>query len=75
LARWISLLKEIHLSEIPRCKGEVIELVGLMGKELLISFFDIQIHLLIHRIEEIKIAGVVNTRYMFWVERFMCVLK
>ncbi len=74
LARWISS-KEIHLSEIPQRKREVIELMCLMEKELPISFFDIQVHLLIHLVEEIEIVGVVNTRWMFWVERFMCVLK
>jgi hypothetical protein len=46
-----------------------------MEKELPISFFDIQVHLLIQLVKEIEIAGVVNTRWMFWVERFMCVLK
>ena len=46
-----------------------------MEKELPISFFDIQVHLLIHLVDEIELAGVVSTRWMFWVERFMCVLK
>ncbi|MCO5584786.1 hypothetical protein L7F22_038718 [Adiantum nelumboides] len=32
-------------------------------------------HVLIHLVEEIEIAGVVSTRWMFWVERFMGVLK
>mgnify|MGYP000025790750 CR=1 FL=1 len=74
LARWISS-KEIRLNEIPQRKREVYELVCLMEKELPISFFDIQVHLLVHLVEEIELAGVVNTRWMFWVERFMCVLK
>ncbi|MCO5581723.1 hypothetical protein L7F22_035612 [Adiantum nelumboides] len=46
-----------------------------MEKELPTSFFDIQVHLLIHLVDEIELAGVVSARWMFWVERFMGVLK
>lgn len=46
-----------------------------MEKELPTSFFDIQVHVLIHLVEEIELAGVVSTRWMFWVERYMGVLK
>ncbi len=35
------------------------------------SFFDIQVHLVSHLIEEIEIAGVVHARWMYWAERFM----
>ena len=70
-ARWIST-KEISIAKLRDRKREVIELVCL---ELPISFFDIQVHLLIHLVDEIELAGVVSTRWMFWVERFMCVLK
>ena len=70
LARSISS-KEVRLND----KREVYELVCLMEKELPISFFDIQVHLLVHLVEEIELAGVVNTRWMFWVERFIYVLK
>ena len=61
LARWISS-KEIRLNEIPQRKREVYELVCLTEKELPISFFDIQVHLLVHLVEEIELAAVVNTR-------------
>jgi hypothetical protein len=64
LAKWIPS-KEIHLSEIAQRKREVIELVCLMEKELPISFFDIQVYLLIYLVEEVEIAGVVNTQWMF----------
>ena len=46
-----------------------------MEKELPTSFFDIQVHLLIHLVDEIELAGVVSARWMFWAERFMGVLK
>jgi hypothetical protein len=55
LARWISS-KEIHPTEMPECKREVIfELVCLMEKELPISFSNIQVYLLIHFVEETEI--------------------
>lgn len=51
------------------------ELLCLMEKELPTSFFNIQEHLLIHLVDEITIAGVVSTRWMFFFERYMKVLK
>ena len=72
--RWITS-KEIDIASIAQKKRECIELLCLMEKELPTSFFDIQVHLLIHLVDEIEIAGVVSTRWMFWVERFMGVLK
>ncbi|MCO5587311.1 hypothetical protein L7F22_041260 [Adiantum nelumboides] len=74
LARWITS-KEIDIASIAQQKRECIELLCLMEKELPTSFFDIQVHLLIHLVDEIAIARVVSTRWMFWVERLMGVLK
>ncbi|MCO5604824.1 hypothetical protein L7F22_058997 [Adiantum nelumboides] len=72
--RWITS-KEIDISSIARKKREYIELLCLMEKELPTSFFDIQVHVLNHLMDEIEIVGVVSTRSMFWVERFIGVLK
>ncbi|MCO5607771.1 hypothetical protein L7F22_061972 [Adiantum nelumboides] len=74
LARWITS-KEIDISSIAQKKRECIELLCLMEKELPTSFFDIQVYVLIHLVDKIEIAGVVSTRWMFWVEMFMGVLK
>ncbi|MCO5575797.1 hypothetical protein L7F22_029602 [Adiantum nelumboides] len=74
LARWITS-REIDKGLIPQKKRKCIELLCLMEKELPTSFFDIQVHLLIHLVDEIELAGVVSARWMFWVERFMGVLK
>ena len=57
---WITS-KEIDISLIAQKKRECIELLCLMEKELPTSFFDIQVHLLIHLVDEIEIAGVVST--------------
>ncbi|KAH7283177.1 hypothetical protein KP509_35G065000 [Ceratopteris richardii] len=48
-----------------------IELLCLMEKELPTSFFDIQVHLLVHPVDEIEIAGVVNTRWIAKPEESM----
>ena len=72
--RWITS-KEIDTRSIPQKKIECIELLCLAEKELPTSFFDIQVHVFIHLVDEIEIAGVVSSRWMFWVERFMGVLK
>lgn len=74
MVRWITS-KEIDIRSLPQKKLECIELLCLMERELPTSFFDIQVHVLIHLIEEIELAGVVSTRWMFWVERYMGVLK
>ena len=39
------------------------------------SILTIQIHVLIHLVDEVAMAGVVNTRWMFYLERFMKILK
>ena len=53
----------------------MIEMVCLLERDFPTSFFDIQVHLLVHLVEEISIAGPVHTRWMFYLERFMKVLK
>ena len=47
----------------------------MVEKDLSTSFFDIQVHLLIHLVDEIDIVGVVSFCWIFWVERFMGFLK
>jgi hypothetical protein len=36
---------------------------------------DLQVHLLIHLVDDIELAGVVSTRWMFFFERYMKTLK
>ncbi|MCO5578833.1 hypothetical protein L7F22_032680 [Adiantum nelumboides] len=59
--RWITS-KETNISSIAQKKRECIELLCLMEKALPTSFFDIQVHVLMHLVDEIEIAGVVSTR-------------
>ena len=39
------------------------------------SFFDCQIHLLVHLPREVKLCGPVHSRWMFYLERFLGYLK
>ncbi|CAM6116916.1 unnamed protein product [Calypogeia fissa] len=38
-------------------------------------FFDMQLHAICHLVDEVAVAGPVHARWMFWVERYMKVLK
>ena len=44
-------------------------------KELPMSFMDLQVHLLIHIVDEVELVGVVTYRWMFFLERYMKKLK
>ncbi|MCO5580231.1 hypothetical protein L7F22_034097 [Adiantum nelumboides] len=39
------------------------------------SILNIQVHLLVHLVDEVEIAGTVHARWMFFLERFMKTLK
>ena len=56
-------------------KREIVEILTLLEKEMPTSLFDIQVHLLVHLVDEVKVAGVVSSRWMFFVERYMKTLK
>ncbi|KAL3682163.1 hypothetical protein R1sor_000185 [Riccia sorocarpa] len=74
LMRWVSS-KEINVSEVPRMDIFAAETLCKLKKTLQPSFFDSQIHLLVHLVREISICGHVHTRWMYWLERYMKVLK
>ena len=56
-------------------RREIAEVLTMLEKEMPTSFFDIQVHLLVHLVDEVKLAGVVSSRWMFFVERYMKTLK
>ena len=72
--RWI-ISKEINVASIPRWRQEIVEIVGMFEKELPTSFMDLQVHLIIHLVDEVELVGVVSCRWMFFLERFMKKLK
>ncbi len=74
LVRWISQ-KEIKTTSIDSARNNAIELVCMIEKYLPPSMLTIQVHLLVHVVDEIEMAGTVHCRWMFFLERFMKTLK
>ena len=72
--RWITS-KEIHVASIPQWRQEIVENVFMFEKELPTSFMDLQVHLLIHLVDEVELVGVVYCHWMFFLERYMKKLK
>ena len=72
--RWVTS-KETHECEITKSKKEIAEIVCVFEKELPTSFMDLQVHLLIHLMDDIELVGFVSTRWMFFFERYMKTLK
>ena len=72
--RWITS-KEIYIASIPWWHQERFEIVFMFEKELSSSFMDLQVHLLIHLVEEVELVRVVSCRWMFFFEMFMKKVK
>lgn len=72
--RWISL-KEIDPQTIVRAREDAIQTVCLLEKYFPTSILNIQVHLLVHLVDEVQLAGTVHARWMFFLERFMKTLK
>jgi hypothetical protein len=53
----------------------VVETMALVEMEFPPSFFDIMTHLPYHLVEELDLCGLVSTRWMYLVERYMKTLK
>ena len=47
----------------------------MLEKHFPTSILTIQVHLLVHVVDEVEKAGVVHSRWMFFLERFMKTLK
>ena len=68
---WITS-KDIHVDSIPQWRQEIVEIVCMFD---LTRFMDLQVHLLIHLVDEVELVGVVSCRWMFFLERYMKKLK
>ena len=71
---WITS-NEIHVASIPLWRQEIVEVVCMFEKELPTSFMDLQIHLLIHLVDEVELFGVFCCHWMFFLEKYMNKLK
>ena len=54
------------MGSIPRRRQEIAEIVCMFEKELPSSFTDLQVHLLIHLVDEVELVGVVSYHLMFF---------
>lgn len=72
--RWVCS-KEVKVAEIQTMRDRSALLMCNLEKVLPPSFFDLQTHLICHLVDEVAIAGTVHARWMYWVERYMRVLK
>ena len=63
------------MASIQRWCQDIVEIVCMFKKELLVSFMDLQVHLLIHLPNEVELARVVSCCWMFFLERYMKKLK
>ena len=53
--RWITS-KDIHMASIPRWCQEIDEILCMFEKELLASFMELQVHILIHLVDEVELV-------------------
>ena len=74
LVRWVSQ-KEINRNSIEENRVNAVEAICLLEKHFSTSILTIQVHLMVHIMEEIALAGVVHSRWMFFLERFTKTLK
>ena len=63
------------MASIPRWRQEIVEIVCMFEKELLTSFMDLQVHLLIHLVDEVELVGIFSCHWMFFLERYVKKLK
>ena len=68
--RWISC-KEIDPSSIDEMPTKAIETMCLIEEHFPSSIMTIQLHALVHLVDEVVLVGTVHTRWMFFLERFM----
>ncbi len=65
----------MRIPSFTRMRVIAAEVVCKLEKAFPASFFDCQVHLQVHLVDEIAIAGPVHCRWMYWLERYMAVLK
>jgi hypothetical protein len=65
--RWVCS-KNVDVRDLDLMKIESVILMSLLEMQLLTFFFDSQIHLISHLVEEVAIGGLVSYRWMFPIE-------
>ena len=63
--------KVMDVKELEELQNQIVITICQMEKIFLPSFFTIMVHLIIHFVEEIKLGGQVNFRWMYPFERYV----
>jgi len=59
------------MASIPQFRQDIVEIVCMFEKERPTSFMDLQVHILIHVVDEVKLVGVVYCHWMLILESYM----
>ena len=74
LVRWISQ-KEIPRDTLESARLNSLEAVAMVEKFFPSSVLTIQMHLLLHIVDEVQVAVTVHSRWMFFLERCRAVAR
>ncbi|XP_039126193.1 uncharacterized protein LOC120262183 [Dioscorea cayenensis subsp. rotundata] len=67
--------KVVDVNELEELQNQIVMTICQMEKIFLPSFFTIMVHLIIHLVEEMKLGGPINFRWMYPFERFFMRFK
>ena len=65
--KWISF-KEIRANDIEKIQAMSFETLCNLEINLPKRFFDIQVHVLAHLVDEVSLCGPISTQHMFFLE-------
>ncbi|KAL3676119.1 hypothetical protein R1sor_026067 [Riccia sorocarpa] len=74
LIRWVCS-KTVRTTDIDEKELFAITTLCKLERTLPPDYFDSQIHLLVHLVQEVSLCGPVHGRWMYWLERYMKVMK
>ena len=67
--------KVIQIHDLNNLQKEIVEVLCQLEMVFPPSFFDVMVHLAIHLVNEVRLGGPVQLRWMYPVERYLCKLK
>ncbi|WVZ85684.1 LOW QUALITY PROTEIN: hypothetical protein U9M48_032579 [Paspalum notatum var. saurae] len=67
--------KQIDVLELDKLQESIVMTLCDMERNFLPSFFTVSVHLMVHLVEEVKLGGPIQYRWMYPMERFFVRLK
>jgi len=67
--------KVIDVAELEQLQESIVMTLCDMERNFLPSFFTVSVHLIVHLVEEVKLGGPVQYRWMYPMERYFVKLK